>query len=168
MLDRSFSMDSNVDDYEQDDFVSIDEWKPSEKKNVVIPSSWRKKQIGDYFNQQPGLDEIKKIKRFLRQKKPDAEIMNAFGITCDVLSAIKTDRYSPVEGISLDNLSKIYKEHVRIEERINKLQRGLNYIAKVLFIDKISMGEYKKACKKPISKIIKNDNEDEDENEYEF
>ena len=54
--------------------------------------------------------------------------MDAFGIDAKILIAIKTDRYSPVEGIKLDNLSKIYKAFEKIERRLDDVCQALNLL----------------------------------------
>lgn len=129
--------------------VTLDNWKPTEYKPKIVASKWRQESIGTNFNQQPGIDELHKILMYLKKKASDADIMHAFGISAETLIAIKKDKYDPVDGISLDNQSKIYKEFKRLEDRIDSLLRGINHIAKCIFIDKKSKDEYKKSFKKP-------------------
>lgn len=150
MQEESYEFDPcEIDGSNEEPEVKMDDWKPSAKQPKIVASQWRQDQIGDNFNQQPGIDDLKKILMYINKKASDAEIMKAFGITCETLVAIKKDKYDPVDGISLDNQSKIYKEFKRLEDRIESLLRGINYIAKTMFIDKEGMDAYKKSFKKP-------------------
>lgn len=151
MSEASYEFDPcTLDGSDQDEEpVTLDNWKPSVKKSKIVPSKWREEAIGTNFNQQPGLDELHKILMYLKKKASDAEIMNAFGITAETLIAIKKDKYDPIDGISLDNQSKIYKEFKRIEDRIESLLRGINFIAECMFVDKEDKAKFKKSMKKP-------------------
>ncbi len=150
MSERSYEFDPcEIDGSDKEDDVTLDSWKPSVKKKVIVQSEWRKNQIGDNFNQQPGIDELKKIYSFLNKKASDADIMKTFGITAETLVAIKKDKYSPVDGISLDNQSKIYKEFKSLTDQIATLKRMIEVMVDTMFVDKISKDEFKKACKKP-------------------
>ena len=152
MGERSYEFDPcSVDGSDKEEPVTLDNWKPKAKKKVIVQSEWRKNQIGDNFNQQPGIDELKKIYMFLKKKASDAEIMQTFGIAAETLVAIKKDKYSPVDGISLDNQSKIYKEFKALTEQIAGLKRMVDVMADTMFVDKVSKDEFKKACKKPKS-----------------
>lgn len=105
--------------------IKIDDWKPREKSDELIQSEWRKKQIGSNFNQTPGLDDLKKINSCIKNKKSDYEIMRTFGINAKVLLAIKDKRYCPVEGMSLDNLSKINNEFEELGKKIDNITEKL-------------------------------------------
>ena len=129
--------------------VTLDNWKPTEHKPKIIASQWRQDAIGTNFNQQPGLDELNKIHMYLKKKASDSDIMKAFGINAETLVAIKKDKYEPVDGISLDNQSKIYKEFKRLEDRIDSLLRGIDYVAECMFSSKKDKAAYKKSFKKP-------------------
>jgi hypothetical protein len=129
--------------------VTLDNWKPSTQQPKIVASQWRQDAIGTNFNQQPGLDELHKIHMFLKKKAADADIMKAFGITAETLVAIKKEKYDPIDGIALDNQSKIYKEFRKVEEKIEGFVRGLNYIAEIMFIDKEEKAKFKKSMKKP-------------------
>lgn len=128
--------------------VTLDNWKPKSEKPIIIPSKWRQEAIGTNFNQHPGLDELKKINMYLKKKAPDSDIMKAFGINAETLLAIKKNHYDPVQGISLDNQSKIYNEFERLEKRIESLMNGINYMANIMFIDKKEKAEFKKSFRK--------------------
>lgn len=128
--------------------ITLDNWKPSPKKNVIVQAQWRKEQIGDNFNQEPGIDEITKINMYLKKKKPDSEIMRVFGINAETLVAIKKGLYCPVEGIALDNLSKIHAEFNRLNNALTKVRRGIEYLAETLFIDKKDLQDFKNYCDK--------------------
>lgn len=171
MSEASYDFDPcSIDGSDQEEPVTLDNWKPSTEKPKIIASKWREESIGNNFNQQPGLDELNKIHMYLKKKASDADIMKAFGITADTLIAIKKDKYDPIDGISLDNQSKIYKEFKRIEDKIESLLRGINYIAEIMFIDKKEKSEFKKSFKKPKKakagkkpKVEKNEECDESE-----
>jgi hypothetical protein len=156
-------------DESDDDAISLDDWKPSIKKKEIIQSSWRKEQIGNNFNQHPKRDDFKKIKMHLKSKVADAEIMDVFGITCETLMAIKQNRYSPINGISMDNLSKIYKEFDTIESNINKLNQAIKYLSKILFVDETSLKEFTDYCNntktRKLKEIVDSD-ADEDMDEF--
>jgi DNA-binding Xre family transcriptional regulator len=149
MAEESYTFDPCSIDGSDKEKVTLDNYKPTVHKPLIVPSSWRQNQIGDNFNQQPGMDELKKIMMYLKRKASDSEIMKAFGITAETLVSIKKDKYDPVEGISLDNQSKIYKEFKRLEDRIDSLLRGINFISECMFTDRISKDAYKKSFRKP-------------------
>lgn len=150
MIEASYEFDPcSVDGSDQEESITLDNWKPTAQKPKIVPSKWREEQIGNNFNQEPGIDELHKINMYLKKNAPDSEIMKAFGVNAETLIAIKKGKYDPVDGISLDNQSKIYREFKRIEDKIASLLRGLNHIAKIMFIDKEEHNEYKKALKKP-------------------
>jgi hypothetical protein len=165
MGNRSYEFDPCSIDGSDKEGVTLDNWKPNTMKPEIVQSEWRKNQIADNNNQQPGLDDLKKIKMFLSQKKSDAEIMKVFGITAEMLVAIKKDKYSPVDGISLDNQSKIYKEFTRLETKILLLEAAINYIAEAIFFDKDSKKEFLKATQKAkkVKKIPKKCQDEEEE-----
>ncbi len=151
--------------------ITLDNWKITAHHLKLVSSKWRQDSIGTDFNQQPGIDEIRKIQMYLKKKAPDFDIMKAFGITADTLIAIKKDKYDPVEGISLDNQSKIYREFRNIELKIESFLRGLNYIAEIMFINKKEKELFKKSFKKPkkVKEVKKSKCHDSDEiNETNF
>lgn len=143
------SIDGSDMDDDLDDGVTLDNWKPSAVKPKIVASNWRQEQIGENFNQQPGIDELKKIQMFIKKKASDADIMHAFGIRADTLIAIKEERYDPVHGISLDNQSKIYNEFKRLDDKIASLLRAINHIGRIMFIEKKEIEGFKKSFKKP-------------------
>ncbi len=169
MSEASYEFDPcSIDGSDQEETVTLDNWKPSTNKPKIIPSKWRQDSIGNDFNQQPGIDELHKILMHLKRKVSDSDIMKAFGINAQTLVAIKKDKYDPVTGISLDNQSKIYKEFKRLENKIEKIMRGLNYIAEIMFIEKSDLTKFKKILnkpkiEKPIKKIKVNENGEYDE-----
>lgn len=114
---------------------TLDNWRPKEKTNQLKISQWRLKQNGENCNKSPGLDDLKKIMMHLKNKKSDSDIMKAFGIASETLVAIKREKYDPVDGISLDNQSKIYKEFERLEKNIIKIMSSLDYLCDILLID---------------------------------
>ena len=112
-----------------DENITLDNWKPEVSINKLVKSQWRKEANHGNYDMRPGLDEIRKIKMHIKKGKFDHEIMEAFGIDCDTLVAIKKDKYHPVDGISMDNLSKIYKGFKEIENKITNLYQALNMLA---------------------------------------
>lgn len=150
MSKSSYEFDPcEIDGSNEEEQITLDSWKPTQHKPKIVASKWRQEQIGTNYNQEPGIDELNKIHMFLKKKAPDSEIMHAFGINAETLIAIKKDKYDPIDGISLDNQSKIYKEFKRLEDRIDSLLRGINYIGKCMFIDKKDEAAFKKSFKKP-------------------
>jgi len=139
---------------------TLDNWKPRVRKKTIVKSEWRQMQNAGNHNQQPGIDEIKKINGYLKRKYPDFEIMDAFGISAETLVAIKRDCYCPVDGISLDNLSKIYKEFTRLENRLAKLTDAIKFIADNAFND--SYGAKRETLRQLI-KVRKKEPEYEDD-----
>lgn len=119
---------------QDDDFVSIDDWKPRPKKERVPKSEWRQVQNAGRCNVQPGIDDIKKIKMYLKKPYPDIEIMESFGIDAATLIAIKRDKYCPIDGISLDNQSKIYNEFRKIEKTYDKIFDALAYLGDAMLV----------------------------------
>ena len=107
---------------EDDEFVKIDDWKPSPKSNVFRKASnWRQEVNNQFYGyMEPGLDEIKKIRAYLRNKTRDIEIMEQFGINADTLFAIKTNRFDPVEGIINNQTDVLFKKQEILEKRIEK------------------------------------------------
>jgi hypothetical protein len=160
MSEGSYEFDPCSIDGSDKERSTLDSWKPTEHKPVIVASKWREQQIGDNFNQQPGIDELQKIHRYLKKKASDSDIMKAFGITAETLVAIKKDKYDPVEGISLDNQSKIYREFKRLEERIESLFRGIHYIGDCLYTDDLSQDLFKLSFKKPVKKSKAKKSED--------
>jgi hypothetical protein len=129
-----------------DNEYTLDTWKPSEKKEEMNQSEWRKNKNGNDYNQPPDLDDFRKIKMFLKKDKPDYEIMRVFGINAETLFAIKTNRYCPVDGISFDTLSKIFNEFHKLEKMIKKLKRSTKYISDVILMDDKNKKDYKDYC----------------------
>ena len=135
-------MKNAFNDYQDDDDITLDNWEPSPKTNEIAQSNWRKELIGDDINQQPSIDDLRKIKMYLGKDAADSDIMKKFGITAETLVAIKKDKYCPVDGIKLDNLSKIHKHFDYIEKKLHYLTRANNYMSKLLFVDDISMKKF--------------------------
>ena len=169
MSEASYEFDpDNINESDEDAEVeTIDNWKPSVKKSTIEPSQWRQKQIDGNYNQLPGLDELQKIHMYIKKKASDADIMHTFGIAAETLIAIKKNNYDPIDGISLDNQSKIYKEFNRLNDKIASLLRGLNHMAKIMFIDKKERDEYKNSLKKPKTTKSSKDNKCEKNEKYE-
>lgn len=151
------------DNQEEDEEITLDNWKPTAKRKKIMQSEWRKNEIGHDYNQQPSLDDMRKIKMHLNKDVSDGEIMQVFGINCETLLAIKKDNYCPVDGIKLDNLSKIYKHFDYIEKKLHYLKRANNYMSKLLFMDEISLKKFTDYCGKNFQTKI-----DKDEADYDY
>lgn len=105
-----------------EDVSSIDNWKPTPKIRKIPKSAWRRKQIGNDFNQQPGFHDLKRIYFYLNNKYADYDIMEAFGISAEVLVAIKKGFYDPVEGIFEHNKT-IHEDLLDINESLNEKEK---------------------------------------------
>jgi hypothetical protein len=79
---------------------SIDDWARSPTSKMTIPKSeWRQKQHTGNHNQRPGLDDVRKIKRFIKRGHFDHDIMDAFDISERTLLMIKCNAYQPVGSL---------------------------------------------------------------------
>lgn len=133
-MEGSYEFDPcTIDGSDKEEEVTLDSWKPSAKVTSLPKSEWRQKQNDGNFNQQPGIDELKKINMCLKRKYPDHQIMDAFGISCETLVAIKRGCYGPIDGISLDNQSKISKEFARIDKKLERFLDGFKFLADNVF-----------------------------------
>jgi hypothetical protein len=130
--------------------VTLDTWKPSEKKEGLIQSNWRREKIGDNFNQHVDYSDLRKIKAYLKKNASDYEIMRVFGITAEKLVAIKKNKYTPENGIEPDN-----KELDAIEDKLIILKIAIDYIAEMIFISEESRLDYESSCRKKAKKAIK-------------
>ncbi len=168
MGNASYEFDvCSLDGSDQDE-LSIDNWKPSAQKITIKQSEWRKNQIGNNYNQQPALDDLRKINMYLNKKSSDAEIMQVFGINAETLIAIKKDNYSPVDGIHLDTLGKIYNHFKLLENKIVFLENKVKCMVDTVYPDKESKSAFTKAIQKKVSKkksdaITKDEADDEEE-----
>ncbi len=127
--------------------MSVDE----RHSRALHKSEWRAEQNKGDYKQEPGIDDLYKINMHLKKKFPDHEIMEVFGITSETLVAIKRNCYDPVDGISLDNQSKIYKEFERVNKKLHKIKLALKYLA-----DNHLNEEHGMMIKKLLGMIVKN------------
>lgn len=135
MIEESYEFDPcTIDGSDQstDGFQSIDDWKPTPKSNRIPKSEWRQTANQGRFDNKPGMDDLRKIESFLKKKYDDYDIMETFGINAQTLIAIKTGNYDPLDGISLDNQSKIYREFKKVSSEIHKLRLALTMVADIL------------------------------------
>lgn len=165
-MERSYAFDPcSIDGSDQEE-VTLDSWKPSVKKDNLVMSEWRQTQNANSHDLSPGIDELKKIAAYLKKKKSDSDIMKAFGISSETLVAIKRGCYSPVDGISLDNQSKIHKEFVRLQKNLDKLKDTLLFIGEIMFTDDEMHKEFKKKLGlKPKKAKTAEETDDEEEDE---
>lgn len=119
------------DQLEDEDEVSLDNWKPSPKSQIYRqPSKWRQESNAQgYGYMEPGIDEIKKIRAYLKNKTNDIEIMRQFAINADTLFAIKTNRYDPIEGIIKNQTDVLFKKLELLEKQTRGCQLHLQNIA---------------------------------------
>lgn len=143
--------------------VTLDNWKPTHTRPKLVPSKWRAAQNGDNSNQDPGIDDLKKIAMHLKNRCPDADIMKMFAITAETLVAIKRNCYSPVEGISLDNQSKIYKEFAKIEKKLLKIKDAMDFAADNLIKDKMVRKQFKTLSRMAYPKKRIDDSDEEEQ-----
>lgn len=113
---------------DEDEFT-LDTWSPKKTLPCIPKSQWRQEYNEKMPHSSPGLDDLRKIKLYIKKKYPDCQIMDAFNINCDTLVAIKNNCYCPVEGISLDNLSKISKEFSRVEKKLDRIFEALKFLS---------------------------------------
>lgn len=167
---ESYHFDAaSIDGSDADEEMTIDNWRPKVKKNELILSKWRQSQNGNNHNIQPGLDELKKIMMHLKKKHADSDIMKAFGITSETLVAIKRGCYSPIEGISLDNQSKIYEEFKKINKRLDIFNQVLSFLGDNVFENTGNRRQFRKLLgldkKNKRAKKVDNDVNGSDEEE---
>lgn len=137
MQELSYEFDPcSLDGSDQDvNYVSIDDWTPRVVPPRVPKSDWRAAQNNGCHDNQPGIDDINKIKMYIKKRFADAQIMDVFGITAETLVAIKNNHFCPIEGITLDNQSKIYNEFNKITKITNKLYEALAYLSDTLLLE---------------------------------
>lgn len=122
----------------EEDGVTLDNWTPPKKEKLYRqPSKWRtEKNDAAYGYMEPGVDEIKKIRAYLRNRTKDIEIMKQFAINADTLFAIKTNRFDPVEGIIKNQTDVLYKKQEILDKRLETCQKQIKAITKTLSADK--------------------------------
>lgn len=118
-------LDGSQDDPEES--VTLDNWKPTPKTHSFrAPSKWRHEMnCRGLGYMEPGLDEIHKIRTYLKNKISDLEIMDQFAINADTLTAIKNNRYDPVDGI-LENQNQVLQRKCDLlEKRIEDIKKKI-------------------------------------------
>lgn len=163
-----------------DEWGSLDDWKPAPKKMIFrAPSEWRKAQ-----NQRqcgaPSLDDVQKIKAHLRSWTPKKEIMETFGISSYTLKLIMRNRYLPYDT-NYASLSQEKKVEVKqriaedFQEMMDEIRIEYNLsetMFNVLFFDMLGVKKKKKKEEKNDQNEeveIKNDAlKDEDESDGGF
>ncbi len=150
MIEESYEFDPcTIDgsDKSTDGFQSIDDWKPTITKRRIPRSQWREEANQGMFDLKPGLNDISKIEGFIKKKYDDYDIMEVFGINAETLIAIKRGCYDPIDGISLDNQSKIYREFKKVERELQKIKYELTLIADIFgsALPSISIDNFKMA-----------------------
>lgn len=151
------------------DDVSIDEWKPNLPEKKLIQSKWRKEIIGDNYNQEVGLDELKKINMALKKKRPDYEILQAYGISSETLVRIKEGKLTPDTGNmrgklesdnNFDELLAIRKKINVLQSRIYGITSTFKELAKILYSDKDQQMEFLRILERKRKNERKSDDDD--------
>ena len=133
------------------DEISMDDWKPNIPEKKLIQSKWRKETIGDNYNQDVGLDELRKINVAIKKKFPDHEILKAYGITAETLVRIKEGKLNPETGntrgkLDMDNnfdeMLAMRKKISVLQTRIYGITSTFKELAKILYQDKDQQTEF--------------------------
>lgn len=81
-----------------DQWVSLDDWKPTPKSTTFrVPSQWRKRQNEKSVECHPDNDELRKIKAHIKHGISDDQIVEIFNISSFTLKKIKRGKYSMYE-----------------------------------------------------------------------
>jgi len=128
-------LDGSQDDLESE--VTLDNWKPTPKThNFRTPSKWRNEMnCRGLGYMEPGLDEIHKIRVYLKNKISDLEIMDTFAINADTLSAIKNNRYDPVDGMMENQNQVLQRKCDLLEKRIEDIKKKIKSQVTILCSD---------------------------------
>ena len=133
------------------DEISIDDWKPNIPEKKLVQSKWRKETIGDNYNQDVGLDELRKINVAIKKKFTDHEILKAYGITAETLVRIKEGKLNPETGnmrgkLDMDNnfdeMLAMRKKISVLQTRIYGITSTFKELAKILYSDKDQQQEF--------------------------
>lgn len=163
MKEKSYEFDPCSIDSSDNQEVTLDNWKPSTKQPHLISSKWRQEQINGNYNQAPGIDEVNKIKTALKKKYPDHEIMQAYGVNSQTLTAIKEGRYHPTTGVKFDNPTKVFNEFKRMENKLYGIKCAFEYLSQIIFMDKKEQRQFLQILNKKVS--INEQFEEQDEEE---
>lgn len=144
------------------DFVSIDDWKPTERNSVFRnPSEWRKLQNSKYFDVLPDSDDLRKIKAHLKANISKDEIIKIFGISSLTFKRIKLGKYSMHESTSFpptkDEKKEIFGHVSRLYQDI-KEDVMIEYNITASMFDAI-LKEFDKSKKKVKIDLIEEDGE---------
>lgn len=122
---------------EECEAISIDSWKPSEKKSQFRQESkWRKEENKKRPKDAVDLDDLKKIKAYLSRDVEHKRIMKIFNITNKVLTAIAKNKYSVTDGIILDDVDKLHLKIKKLEKQIESNAIENQHIINALMQDK--------------------------------
>lgn len=75
------------------DEITLDNWKPSPKKEGSIRSKWRSEQYKGKKYVQPGYSEVRRIRCLLSKGVSDRQVCEAYMLSGRTLSAIKRGEY---------------------------------------------------------------------------
>lgn len=128
--------------------ITLENWQPTLQKSQLIPSKWRLKIVKNNPNQHPDKNELLKIRRYIKRRVSDCEIMTAFGLSAETMIAIKKNNYDPIEGVGMDSQYKIIREFKEINFKIEALYRGMHFIASKIFTEKEQMDEFRKELRR--------------------
>jgi hypothetical protein len=100
--------------------VTLDNWKPPYRPKQFMPkSNWRKFVVEDYNPGRPGLDDLRKIRLYLKKGASRTDIMQAFNIKRTVLAHIICDLYCPVDGC-IESPNERRRRLARIKAHLDK------------------------------------------------
>lgn len=117
----------------EEETVSLDDWKPTPRKEGFrAPSEWRKRYNDIGADLAPGIDEIKKIRAHIVNKVPDGDIMERFAINAEVLTAIRNNRYDPIEGIILSREELMHKRITKLNNKIDDMHELMTGVVNAL------------------------------------
>lgn len=137
--------------------ATLDNWKPNFPEKKLVQSDWRKQQNKNDFNQEVGRDELKKIKLAIKNKFPDHEIMQTYGISAETLVRVKENKINPELGemrgtLNYDSESKdinaLFKKVNKLQDSLYGIKYALKELSKILFSEEEYQKEFLKLMNK--------------------
>lgn len=146
-MEDSYEFNPEIFDILNETTCSLDDWKPKQKFKRLVISKWREEYNEGKIDGDASLDDVEKIKSYIKKGYGDAEIMGAFAISCETMIAIKNNSYTPGDGIQRD-LDSVYNEFLNFREDMKERVTKLEHDRKVLL-------EYKKDTQKRIERFYR-------------
>jgi hypothetical protein len=130
----------SIDGSDKPDVVTIDNWKPAEKKDKFrARSDWRKESNKIGGKNDIGRNDLQKIKAYIKNDVSDASIKKTFNITSEVLYAIRKNKFCVIEGIIEDDIDVLKREMKAVKTKLDSLKIDIGLMAQVLLTDKALM-----------------------------